>query len=150
LPTLFSSTVEYAMRAIVALAAREAVATAKDLATVTQSPPGYVSKIMQTLVEADLVLAKRGPNGGFSLARPPTEITLLDVVNAVDTLERITACPLGLPEHADDLCPLHKVMDDVIAYVQETLGKYTIAELMSRPPASITPLQLTISAAKPK
>lgn len=136
------------MRAIVTLAAHDGTATAKDIAAATQSPPGYVSKVMQTLVEANLVLAKRGPNGGFTLARPPMEITLLDVLDAVDPLERITKCPLGLTEHADKLCPMHQVMDDVVAYVRKTLGKYTIAELMTQPPAAITPLQLTIGGSK--
>lgn len=144
---MFSSTVEYAFRAIVTLASRNGQsATAKDIAAVTKSPPNYVSKVMQTLVEGGLVNARRGPNGGFTLARPPEHITLLDVVNAVDPIERIRACPIDLPEHAHQLCPLHRVLDDTLAYVESQLGRHTIAALMDQPPAAISPFQLTISA----
>jgi Rrf2 family transcriptional regulator, nitric oxide-sensitive transcriptional repressor len=145
LATLFSSTVEYALRAIVTLASRDGAAvTAKEIADITRSPAGYVSKVMQTLVDGKLVNAKRGPNGGFTLARGPEAITVLDVVNAVDRLERLDGCPLNLVEHADELCPLHRVMDDLIAHVMTVLGKHTMAELMTRPPAAITPMQLTL------
>lgn len=144
---MFTSTVEYAFRAIVTLAARKGQsATAKDIATVTKSPPNYVSKVMQTLVEGGLVNARRGPNGGFTLARPPEDITLLDVINAVDPIERIRMCPIDLPEHERQLCPLHQALDDTLAYVESALSKHTIAALMSQPPAAISPFQLTISA----
>jgi Rrf2 family protein len=149
LPNLFSSTVEYAFRAIVTLASRDGDSvTARELAEVTKSPPGYVSKVMQTLVDGKLVLAKRGPNGGFTLARPPQQITLLDVIQAVDPLERITSCPLGLPEHATKLCPLHRVMDEVIEADMKALQSHTIAALMTQPPASVTPMQLTLGGKK--
>lgn len=150
MPALFSATVEYALRSVVTLAAHDGMATAQDLAQATQSPPGYVSKVLQTLVDADIVFAKRGPKGGFRLARGPELITVLDVVDAVDPVRRIESCPLGLAEHADKLCPMHKAMDDVAAYVRETLSKHTIAQLMTQPPAGITPMQLTIGGLKSK
>lgn len=146
---MFSSTVEYAFRAIVTLASRNGrSATAKDIAAVTKSPPNYVSKVMQTLVEGGLVTARRGPNGGFTLARSPEDITLLDVVNAVDPIQRIFSCPIALPEHAKKLCPLHQVIDDTCAMVEKSLRGYSISQLMSQPPAAITPFQLSISAKK--
>jgi len=146
---MFSLTVEYAFRAIVTLASRNGLAaTAKDIATVTQSPANYVSKVMQTLVEGKLVTARRGPNGGFQLARPPEQITLLDVVNAVDPIQRVRTCPLNLPEHSKKLCPLHQVLDDTLANIETSLAAHSIAQLMTQPPAAITPFQLTISAKK--
>jgi DNA-binding IscR family transcriptional regulator len=62
------------------------------------------------------------------MAKPPGEVTILDVVNAVGELERIRHCPLGLPSHTT-LCPLHRELDKVYAAVQEALAKVTIAEL---------------------
>ena len=60
-------------------------------------PLEYLLKILQQLVRANVLRSKRGPRGGFSLARPPQKITLLQVVEAVDGPMVST---LNLAEHA--------------------------------------------------
>jgi len=60
-------------------------------------PVEYLLKIMQQLVRANILRSKRGPRGGFSLARPTTKITMLDIIEAVEgPIDR----PLGLTEQA--------------------------------------------------
>lgn len=60
-------------------------------------PLEYLLKILQQLVKANLLRSKRGPRGGFSLARPVKKITLLDVIEAVDGP---MVSQLHLAEHA--------------------------------------------------
>ncbi|MFO0903575.1 MAG: Rrf2 family transcriptional regulator [Pirellulales bacterium] len=127
---MLSQTAEYALRAMVHLAMRgETLATTVDIADATKVPAGYLSKVMQSLARADLVHSQRGLGGGFSLARPADQITALEVINAVDPIKRIERCPLGLDEHRDQLCPLHRRIDQMIATVESTFKSTTIEEM---------------------
>src|SRR5689334_17783414 len=105
---MLSQTAEYALRAVVHLSTCPGESVAgPQLAQITQVPAQYLSKVMQSLARGGLVDAQRGKNGGFTLTRPPEDISILDVVNAVDPLRRIKGCPLGLKGH-ERLCPLHR------------------------------------------
>lgn len=128
---MFSQTVEYALRSMVYLATASAspCASSERIAEQTRVPPGYLSKVMRDLVVAKLMTSQRGPRGGFALARPPQSITILDVVDAVDPLQRITECPLGNAAHLK-LCPLHDRLDRAIADIRATLGKITLQEIL--------------------
>jgi Rrf2 family nitric oxide-sensitive transcriptional repressor len=127
---MFSQTVEYALRAAVALASDSNTAQrVVDLAPATQVPPDYLAKVMNQLVRAQLVRAQRGRNGGYTLTRPPEHISLLEVVNAVDPLRRITHCPLNLRAHAGRLCGLHRKLDNALQHMEEALAGSTLAEM---------------------
>lgn len=135
---MFSQTVEYALRAMVLLATEpEKTFTTEQIARSTKVPQAYLSKVMQQLVAASLVRAQRGIGGGFTLKKSPAEISILEVVNVVDPLERIKTCPLGLSAHGARLCPLHKRMDNALASVEEAFRKTTLAEILAEPTASI-------------
>ena len=60
-------------------------------------PREYLLKIMQELAKADILRSKRGPRGGYSLARPASKISMLDIVEAVEGSMNMS---LGLDEHA--------------------------------------------------
>lgn len=128
---MISNTAEYALRAVVHLATRPSAAeTAQQIAAATKVPPGYMSKVLQDLAKAGVVLSQRGPRGGFTLARPPEQTSVLDVINAVDPIKRIRACPLGLPEHGTKLCALHQRLDDAMAYVEQVFAESNMADLL--------------------
>lgn len=130
---MFSQTVEYALRAIVYLADQGGNSrTIQQIAEVTRVPAGYLSKVMQGLSRNGLVRSQRGLHGGFVLARPARQLTVLDVVQAVDPLRRIESCPLGLEGHLS-LCPLHRRLDGAVALVEKALRESTIAELLAEP-----------------
>ena len=134
---LFSQTSEYALRAAVHLAGMEGEPqTNQQIADATKVPAGYLSKVLQALSKAGLVRGQRGLGGGFTLSRPPAEITALEVVNAVDPIVRITECPLGLPEHGRNLCPLHRKLDDAAATVETALGSASLADILMTPSES--------------
>jgi len=92
---------------------------------------------LQSLTRAGLVQAQRGVRGGFVLARSPEELTVLEVVKAVDPIQRIKACPLGLKAHGVRLCPLHKRLDDAMAQVERAFADSTLAEILAEPTKSV-------------
>lgn len=129
---MLSQTVEYALRAMVTLAYKpDELVPTPELAEVTKVPSNYLAKVLQTLAGADLIVGRRGVGGGYRLARPATEIRLLDVINAVNPVERITSCPLGLDTHGPNLCPLHRRVDEAAARVIDVFGSTTLADVIT-------------------
>jgi Rrf2 family protein len=130
---LFSQTAEYALRAVVCLASQtETALTTQQIAASTRVPAGYLSKVLQALGRGGLVNSQRGLHGGFTLSRPPEQITVLEIINAVDPVKRIDKCPLGLESHGTNLCPLHRRLDDAIALVEKAFRDSSVAELIAQ------------------
>lgn len=147
---MFSQTVEYALRAVVHLAYEAPAArTTAQIADATRVPRDYLAKILQGLSKKGIVTTQRGVGGGVSLAKEPGELTILDVVNAVEPIERITTCPLGLKTHGVRLCPLHRRLDDALAQVEAAFGRTTLAEVLAEPSESV-PLCETADAPRLK
>jgi Rrf2 family transcriptional regulator, nitric oxide-sensitive transcriptional repressor len=131
---VISQTAEYALRAIVFMAETQGTAhTTEQIAAATKVPAGYLSKVLQGLSRAGLVVSRRGLGGGFALAKAPEEITILEVVEALDPLPRILSCPLKIKEHESNLCALHRRLDEATAQVEQTFRETTVAELLVRP-----------------
>ncbi|MEO6810501.1 MAG: Rrf2 family transcriptional regulator [Isosphaeraceae bacterium] len=129
---MISRTSEYALRAIVCLGGSHGrPLTTRVIAEQTRVPPDYLSKVLQGLSRAGMVVSQRGMGGGFTLRRPLDTLTVLDVINAVDPLKRIEQCPLGLEAHRHQLCSLHQRLDDGIALVEALYASTTIAELLA-------------------
>ncbi len=128
---MFSQTTEYALRAVAWLAGNpDSAQTTQEIADGTQVPADYLAKVLQTLARAEIVRAVRGKNGGFSLAKPPATLSLLDIVNIVEPIRRIKTCPLGLKAHKKQLCALHCRLDKAIATVEDCLATATFAEMI--------------------
>jgi Rrf2 family transcriptional regulator, nitric oxide-sensitive transcriptional repressor len=129
---MISQTAEYALRAVVVLGSSPgSPLTTQQIAARTRVPAGYLSKVLQALGRAGLVEAQRGLRGGFVLARSLDELTLLDVINAVDPLERIERCPLGIAAHGPRLCALHRRLDQGMAQLEALFGGTTIGQLLA-------------------
>jgi len=127
---MIPKTAEYALRAAVCLAGLPGKPTSADvLAKETKTPRSYLNRVLQDLAAAGLVQSRPGPGGGYELARPADEVTILDVVNAVSPIERIRHCPLGLPSHTT-LCPLHKELDRAYAFVETAFRSVTLKSLL--------------------
>jgi Rrf2 family transcriptional regulator, nitric oxide-sensitive transcriptional repressor len=134
---MFSQTVEYALRAVVHLADQAPLPRTTDqIATATLVPKPYLSKVIQGLCRSGIVHSKRGIGGGVVLVKSPAELTILEVVNAVEPIGRIRHCPLGLKTHGIRLCPLHKRMDDALAMVEAAFRDTTLAEVLAEPTMS--------------
>ncbi len=131
---MISRTAEYALRAVVFLGNQGKARTTADIAKGCDAPVDYLSKVLQNLGRAGVVVSRRGLNGGFSLGREAADISLLEVLEAVETFQRIHECPLGHSEHVSQLCPLHQQMDSVMASAEEVYRTTSVADVLEGTP----------------
>ncbi|MDM4016795.1 Rrf2 family transcriptional regulator [Roseiconus lacunae] len=128
---MISKTAEYALRAIACMGGQvDCPLSANLLAEQTQVPRRYLTRVLQDLCAAGLVQSRPGPGGGYELVKPPEALTILDVINTVDPIERIKQCPLGLKTHTE-LCPLHAELDKAYAATEKAFASVTIKELIN-------------------
>jgi Rrf2 family protein len=110
--------------------------TAQQIAAATRVPLPYLSKVLKSLTRAGVIRSRRGIGGGCSLVREPNAISVYEVIQAVDPLQRIHSCPLGLESHGANLCPLHHRLDEAMSHVEQSFRESTIGELMAIPTTS--------------
>lgn len=135
---LLSDASEYALRGVVWLAQRKGQTfKLREIAEGTRAAPGYLIKVLQSLAKAGILSTQRGSTGGFSLIRDPETLSVLEVINAVDPIERIRTCPLGLQSHGTCLCPMHKRIDDAMAVIEASFADSTVADLVDGSGVSI-------------
>ncbi|MDQ2689551.1 MAG: Rrf2 family transcriptional regulator [Chloroflexota bacterium] len=123
---------DYAVRAMLRLARPGAGRlTAASLADATAIPPNFVSQVMGDLVRAGLVANHRGRHGGYSLARPAAEVSLLAVVEAVEGDGRRRTCVLrgGPCGRAGSTCDVHDAFLRAQEAATGTLGAVTLADV---------------------
>lgn len=129
---LYSTPCEYAIRALayLALSPNRQPAQGQEIASAENIPAPVLGKILQGLVRKGLLHSRRGPGGGFRLARRPELITLRDVVAAVDGLDHFLECAVGLERCADDApCPLHDTWKGLRTQIMSYLEKTSLAEM---------------------
>lgn len=132
---MISQTAEYALRAMVHLAAHtDQPQTVPQIAAATQIPRGYLSKVLQSLTRGGLVHSQRGIGGGFSLQRTAAEISVYEIVQLVDPLQRILSCPLKLTAHRHRLCPLHQKLDQAMAQLETSFRETSLVTLIDAEP----------------
>ncbi len=125
---------DYAIRAAVDLARhhesderRKARAIAEEM----DIPPSYVPQILAELVRAELATSVAGRDGGYRLARPVDQVSLVEVIRAVEGDLRSTVCPLrGGPCRWDDVCAVHVPWARAQHAMLDELAETTLAELV--------------------
>jgi len=128
---MISKTAEYALRAVACMGAQADHPMSGDtLAERTRVPRRYLTRVLQDLCAAGIVRSRPGPGGGYELTNSPSKLTILDVINTVDPIERITECPLGLKSHTS-LCPLHAELDRAYAATEKAFASVTIQALVN-------------------
>lgn len=126
---------DYAIRAAIDLAhhhgdgeRRKSRAIAAEMAI----PPSYIPQILAELVRAGLVVSTAGRSGGYALARPPTDISLLDVVHAAEGEVVSTACVLhNRPCRWEDMCAVHVPWSDAQHALLDSLGSSSLADVVA-------------------
>jgi Rrf2 family iron-sulfur cluster assembly transcriptional regulator len=127
---LFSTATGYALRALAALPEDGSYCLAKDLASSLELPGPYLAKILQGLVQANILDSVRGPKGGFRLVRPAHRITVGEVVSAMEGPHAMEGCIMGFPTcGGDHPCPLHDAWGAVKAQVTSSMTEATIRDL---------------------
>lgn len=137
---MITSTAEYALRIMIVLAEAvesEGSLTSQQVAERTKVPTDYTVKVLQWLGRAGLVSGRRGRGGGFRIECDPERTSLLAIVNAIEPIKRIRACPLYRESHKDMLCPLHSSIDQVMESMETSLGELTIQAVIDGAPGGV-------------
>lgn len=132
---IFSKKCEYGMQSVLFLAAQETgtVVSAEAISQVLKIPREFVSKILQSLRDSGIIHSTKGKAGGFCLAKPASEIKLIDVVEAIDGLEMFNNCVLGFPDCSPDTpCPVHDSWGALRTQAFNMLSEETLDKLKDK------------------
>lgn len=129
-----TSATDYAMRALIHIASMRdgAVVLRSEVAAAQKIPASFMAKVLRKLVHAQLLRSFRGVRGGFSLARPASEITMLDVIEAIEGPLCLTQCSAhpGDCDCSSD-CPASLVWPVVQESLRTSLGRLSLEDLTS-------------------
>jgi Rrf2 family protein len=123
---------DYAVRVMIHLAAQPAHTRASraNLAEAAECPEQFLSKVLQSLTRAGLVVSHRGNTGGFELPVSRQEVTFLDVLEAIEGPVRLNLCLTTDQACArQSWCPAHPVWDEAQRAMAEVLRKATIRDM---------------------
>lgn len=126
---------DYAIRSILYLALVGRMATASEVSEKMKIPKQYLVTTSRKLKEAGLIAAAPGVRGGYFLARPPEEITLLDVIQVTEGTIRINRClehDKFCSRFATEDCAVRQVYEDLQLSVEDMLSNVTMADLKHR------------------
>jgi len=129
---MLSKRCEYGLRAMLYLASLDhtgyvSIGTISDELDISFP---FLTKILQTLNDAGLLDSRRGPKGGVALTKPADDVTLYEVVVAIDGDNLFQECVLGLPNCSEaEPCPLHTQWEEERERVEEMFRNATLAEL---------------------
>ena len=129
-----SPAAELAMRAALTLAIEYGKGPVRlcDICAVRDMQRDYTAKVLGYLSRARLVVPIRGKNGGYTLARDPGEITLLDVIEAVEGPISLNLCQKENPEcDQADTCPVGAVWSDIQDFAVGKLSGKTLAQCVT-------------------
>ena len=131
---MISQTAEYALRAAVWLADHaDGPVRVGELASALKVPKNYLSKTMHQMARAGVLASVRGKNGGFTLARKPTSIKLIDIVRPFDPMMDRQGCVLGRPTCSDaNPCGAHERWKAVMQTTMTFFSQTTLGDLMKR------------------
>jgi Rrf2 family transcriptional regulator, iron-sulfur cluster assembly transcription factor len=130
-----SQTTGYAVRALICLDQhRDQACLIRNVAACAGIPKPYLARIINDLTYKGLVTARRGCQGGIALARPAGDISLLQIVEAVEGPDWIAPCLFGLDDCASHKnCPIHKFWQRVSKQLKDLLGRTMLTEVMPLP-----------------
>lgn len=129
---IYSKTAKYAVLALAEVShlSDPGYVPTQIVAEATKIPYAHFAKTISLLKKAQLVVTSRGKTGGLQLARPAEEISILDVVLAVDGRSTLMDCPLFLDAcDCDRVCALHPLWRDTHHAVESFLRTTTIADV---------------------
>lgn len=129
---IYSRSAEYAIRALVYLAQVPdgRFAMVKQIAEQEEIPTHFLAKILQQLARKGLLRSSKGPTGGFTIRQSPADISLLNIVEALDGLSEYEKCASGLAECNDQMaCGMHDSWTALRSRIIDYLEHTTIADV---------------------
>lgn len=130
---LFSRQCEYALQAIFYLALKPhgEMTAIREMTDKLEIPYHFVAKILQDLTRKKLLLSHKGPSGGFSLAKPAKNITIFQIVEAIDGDGFMKNCIFGFPDcGSDNTCAAHEQWGKIREDIYKMLSSKSIHEMV--------------------
>lgn len=128
----FSRQCEYAIQGVLYLALKPQgeMTSIKELTKRLDIPYHFLAKILQRLAATGLLTSAKGPTGGFALGKPAKDITLFDIVEAIDGSDFTDKCVLGFPEcSGKNPCSVHSTWGRMRDEIYQMLVSKNIAEM---------------------
>lgn len=123
---------DYAVRAMISVGRHyeTGLRQARQISTEMHIPYKTLTLILAGLVAEGLLVARHGPKGGYRLARPPSEISLLDIVEAAEGPTRVDRCVLrDGPYDWEQTCPVHDTWSRTQDAIIKELASTSLADL---------------------
>ncbi len=125
---------DYGIRILAHLAKDDVGTThnAREVAEDLQLPLPMASKVMKSLARAGVLESHRGVKGGFSLSRPPSELSVADMITALEGPVALTECQMGVSmcQH-EGSCTVQEPWSVINRSVQNTLSMITLSDLIN-------------------
>jgi Rrf2 family protein len=119
-----------------------------ELVEGTNLPRDFMAKVFQRLVHAGLLRSSKGRGGGFSLSRPAHEITMMQIVEAMEGQQLMDRCVVGLERCHDHMpCPQHDLYKPIRQRLKDYMSTTTLADLAASLKAKYAYRQQTSPAA---
>jgi len=125
---------DYAVRTVLYLARnKDRRVRVTEIAHAMHIPKSFLAKLLQRLVRHHLLISMRGVNGGFQLAAKPSDITLLDILEAMQGPAGINVCAIDSRRcRLSSTCAVHPVWVDIRKEVEKRLNRTSIAKLIGK------------------
>lgn len=125
-----SPAAELAVRGVVVLAEHygEGPITLNAICAARDLPKQYLVKLFSSLAKADLITPVRGKRGGYMMARDPNEVSLLEVIEAVEGPIVLNFCQHDPPRCDHENCPMRVMWGEMQEYVRGRLGAMSLGE----------------------
>lgn len=132
---MLSNTSKYAIRAMIYLAlfaSREKKAGIKEIAEKLGIPTPFLGKILQQLARNNLLHSTKGPRGGFSLNKPAMDISVMEVIDVIDSTQAFDTCVIRNSDcSVDSPCSMHGKVAPLRREMKRIFETETIADLAS-------------------
>jgi len=126
-----SKLTDYSVVVLSRLCIDGAVQTSPCIAAATGIPEPTVAKVLKTLTTHGLVTSTRGARGGYRLERAPTDISIAEVISAIDGPIALTACVDGGLCSSGHHCPMHGAWNKVNHAIRSALTSITLADMIT-------------------
>ena len=127
----FKASVEYGMRAVLYLAEKGSICSSREVADEMSIPRDYLIQLAQLLRNAGIIHARPGKNGGYSLAKDASEISMLDIFNALQN-DRLRAERKEAEDASDLLQDITAACSAVEREMEEYMSSITLQNMIER------------------
>ena len=132
---LYSKGCEYAIRALTEIPHKQKINgfSVKSVCKAAKIPESFTRKIFQTLVKNRILVARPGPGGGYRFRKDPSQVSVLDIIHAVDGKDAFEKCVIkDFKCDEKNFCPLHPMWMKAKTSMMDELKKNTVSHLVKR------------------